>query len=56
MTTWSISNEDAARDLRVDTEADARQRLAETVPPAPDFTKLRGPSNRFSRRLDGRNN
>ncbi len=54
--TVTINDQDAARDLRVDTENDTRERLAEQVSPAPDFTKLQGPSNKFTRRLSGRNN
>lgn len=56
MNLWKITDADAARDLRCDTEADAREEIKDAVPEAPDFTKMRGPSNKYARRLDGRNN
>ncbi len=54
--TPTINDQDAARDLRVDTDTDTRERLAMQLPAAPDFTKLKGPSNKFTRRLSGRKN
>jgi hypothetical protein len=56
MATWKVTDADTARDLRVDTETEAREKIKDVVPEAPDFTKMRGPSNKFSRRIDGRNN
>ena len=56
MTSWRITDADAARDLRVDADMDARQKIKDTTPAAPDFTQLRGPGNRITRRLAGRNN
>lgn len=56
MTTWRITDADAARDLRVDTDMEARREVKDTAPIAPDFTQLCGPSNRVTRRLAGRNN
>ncbi len=56
MTTWNINTDEAARDLRVDTETDLRTRLKSAAPAAPDFSKLRGPGNKYTRRLSGRNN
>jgi hypothetical protein len=56
MTSWRITNAEAAWDLRVDADLDARQKIKETTPAAPDFTRLRGPGNSFTRKLVGRNN
>lgn len=56
MTNRRITDADDARDLRVDTDADAREKIKDTVPVAPDFTRMRGPGNKFTRRLAGRNN
>lgn len=56
MTIQKIVDADGARDLRVDADTDARQKIRDAVPAAPDFTQLRGPGNRITRRFAGRNN
>ncbi len=56
MTIWEITDDAAARDLRVDTDIEARKQIGTAVPAAPDFTKMRGPANRIIRRFAGRNN
>ena len=56
MTTWRITDSSDARDLRADTEAGVREKLAANAPAAPDFTMLRGPVNKFVRRFSSRNN
>jgi hypothetical protein len=56
VTIWRITDAEAARDLRVDADMDVRQKIKDATPAAPDFTQLRGPGNRITRRLAGRNN
>lgn len=56
-TIWrKVTDASDARDLRVDTETDTREKLKGDAPVAPDFTRMRGPGNKFQRRISGRNN